>query len=183
MIYPIYLYGHPVLRKKAKEIDIEITDPVPIVNDMFETMYNAQGVGLAGPQIGKSLRLYVIDANPMAQAHPELEGFKRVFINPEIIEHNHNVIGFDEGCLSIPTIFEQVKRFTSLKMRYLDENLQEKTEDFIGMQAIIVQHEYDHLDGVLFTDKIVPLKKRLLRSKLMAISKGKVPTDYKVRIK
>ncbi|MEA3448832.1 MAG: peptide deformylase [Bacteroidota bacterium] len=183
MIYPIYLYGHPVLRKKAKEIDPCKIDPKPLINDMFQTMYNALGVGLAGPQIGKSLRLYVIDANPMAEAHPELEGFKRAFINPEIIEHSEETTGFEEGCLSIPGIFEQVKRYKTLTMRYLDENMEEKTENFVGIQAVVVQHEYDHLSGVLFTDKIAPLKKRLLKSRLAAIAKGKTKTDYKTVIR
>ena len=138
------------------------------------------GVGLAAPQIGKSIRLYVIDASPMEEEFPELKGFKRVFINPEIIEHSDDMIAITEGCLSIPDINEDVKRYEKLTMHYLDENLQEKTEEFVGFQAIVVQHEYDHLDGILFTDKIAPLRKRLLRSKLSAIAKGKVHTDYKV---
>ncbi|MGC9331907.1 MAG: peptide deformylase [Bacteroidales bacterium] len=183
MIYPIYLYGHPVLRKRANEIDTGSMDIRSLVNDMFETMYNAQGIGLAGPQIGKPLRLYVIDATPMAKARPELDGFKRTFINPEIIEHSEDTTGFEEGCLSIPGIFEQVKRYNALSMRYLDENLVEKTESFVGFQAVVVQHEYDHLNGVLFTDKIAPLKKRLLKSRLVAITKGKVKTDYKTVIR
>ncbi len=182
MIYPIYLYGHPVLRKRAKEIDVKNMDPRLLVNDMFETMYNAYGVGLAGPQIGKLLRLYVIDANLMAEAYPELEGFKSAFINPEIIEHSETLTGFKEGCLSFPGVFEQVKRYTTLKMRYLDENLQEKSEEFVGIKAVIVQHEYDHLNGILFIDKMAPLKKKLLKSKLTAIAKGKIQTDYKTII-
>ncbi|MFW5804906.1 MAG: peptide deformylase [Bacteroidales bacterium] len=183
MIYPIYLYGHPVLRKRAKEIDTGNMEIKQLVNEMFETMYKAHGVGLAGPQIGKPLRLYVIDATPMAEAHPELEGFKRAFINPEIIEHSEETTAFEEGCLSIPGIYEQVKRYKTLTMNYLDENLQKKTEDFIGMQAVVVQHEYDHLNGVLFTDKIAPLRKRLLKSRLAAIAKGKTKTEYKTVIR
>lgn len=180
MIYPVVLYGHPVLRKKAVEIDPEEFEPEPLVSDMFDTMYRANGIGLAAPQIGKAIRLYVIDASPMAEEFPELEGFKRVFINPEIVEHSEDMISNNEGCLSIPNINEDVKRYTALTMRYLDENMQEKTEDFIGFQAIVVQHEFDHLNGILFTDKIAPLRKRMLRSKLSAIAKGKVNTDYKV---
>ncbi len=180
MIYPIVLYGHPVLRKKAIDIDPDSFEPEPLISDMFETMYRANGVGLAAPQIGKSLRLYVIDANPMGEEFPELKGFKRVFINPEILEHSKEQIAFEEGCLSIPGIHEEVKRFEMVRMRYLDENLDEKTETFSGFQAIVIQHEYDHLNGVLFTDKAAPLRKRLLRSKLAAITKGKVETDYKI---
>ncbi|MFO7879000.1 MAG: peptide deformylase [Bacteroidota bacterium] len=179
MIYPVVLYGHPVLRKKAVEIDPEDFETEPLISDMFDTMYKASGVGLAAPQIGKSIRLYVIDANPMGEEFPELKNFKRVFINPQIIDHSETDIAFEEGCLSIPGIHEEVKRYETLTMRYLDENLEEKTETFAGFQAIIIQHEYDHLNGILFTDKISPLKKRLLRPKLAAIAKGKVPTEYK----
>ena len=179
MIYPIVLYGHPVLRKKAKEIDPENFEPEPLISNMFETMYRANGIGLAAPQIGKALRLFIIDATPMSTNFPELENFKKVFINPEIIESSDSKIPNEEGCLSIPGIHEEVKRHETLTVRYLDEKLQEKTEEFIGFQAVSIQHEFDHLNGILFTDKISPLKKRLLRSKLASISKGKTSTDYK----
>jgi peptide deformylase len=179
MIYPIVLYGHPVLRKKTVGIDPEEFEPEPLISDMFETMYKANGIGLAAPQIGKALRLYIIDATPMADEFPELEGFKRVFINPEIIEKSDDLISVHEACLSIPEINEEVKRFAELKLRYLDVNMQVKEEHFIGFQAIVVQHEYDHLDGILFTDRLAPLRKRLLRSKLSSIAKGKVRPDYK----
>ncbi len=180
MIYPVLLYGHPILRKKAIEIDPENFQAEPLISDMFETMYRANGIGLAAPQIGKAIRLYVIDASPMAEQYPELENFKRVFINPEIIEHSDDMVSINEGCLSVPNINEDVKRFKTLTIKYLDENLQEKTENLIGFQAIVVQHEFDHLNGIIFTDKIAPIRKRLLRSKLAAIAKGKVKTDYKV---
>ncbi|MDA3911542.1 MAG: peptide deformylase [Bacteroidales bacterium] len=180
MIYPVVIYGHPVLRKKAVEIDPETFEPEPLISDMFETMYRASGVGLAAPQIGKSIRLYVIDASPLAEDHPEMQDFKRVFINPEIVEHGENMISIEEGCLSVPNIHEDVKRYESLTMRYLNEHFEEKEEQFEGFKAIVVQHEYDHLDGIMFTDKVAPLRKRLLRAKLAAISKGKVKTDYKI---
>ena len=179
MIYPIVLYGHPVLRKKAKEIDPENFEIEPLISDMFETMYKANGIGLAAPQIGISQRLYIIDATPLVEEFPELENFKKIFINPEIIERSESLVASQEGCLSIPNINEEVKRHDYLKMRYLDENFEERIEEFSGYQAIVVQHEYDHLDGILFTDKIAPLKKRLIKSKLTSISKGKVKTDYK----
>lgn len=179
MIYPVVLYGHPVLRKKAVEIDPDEFEPEPLVSDMFETMYRANGIGLAAPQIGKAIQLVTIDATPMAEDFPELKDFKRVFINPEILEHSDDTIGIEEGCLSIPNINEEVKRFSELKVRYLDQNLEEKEETLVGFQAIVVQHEFDHLQGILFTDRVAPLRKRLLRSKLAAISKGKVKTDYK----
>jgi peptide deformylase len=180
MIYPVVIYGHPVLRKKATEIDPETFETEPLISDMFETMYRASGVGLAAPQIGKSIRLYVIDASPMGEEYPELKDFKRVFINPEIIQHGEDMISIEEGCLSVPNIHEEVKRYESLTMRYLDESFEEKEEHFEGFKAIVVQHEYDHLDGIMFTDKVAPLRKRLLRAKLAAISKGKVKTDYKI---
>ncbi len=182
MIYPVVMYGHPVLRKKAAEIDPETFETEPLISNMFETMYRASGVGLAAPQIGKSIRLYVIDASPMAEDFPELKDFKRVFINPEIIDHSESMISIEEGCLSVPNIHEEVNRYESFTIRYLDENLEEKEEDYEGFKAIVVQHEYDHLDGIMFTDKVAPIRKRLLRSKLAAISKGKVKTDYKIII-
>ncbi|MEA1873002.1 MAG: peptide deformylase [Bacteroidota bacterium] len=180
MIYPVVLYGHPVLRKKASEVDPETFDTEPLIANMFETMYSASGVGLAAPQIGKSIRLYIIDASPMGEEYLELKDFKRVFINPEIVEHGENLISIEEGCLSIPNINEEVKRYESITMRYLNEKFEEKEEHYEGFKAIVVQHEYDHLNGILFTDKVAPLRKRLLRSKLAAISKGKVKTDYKI---
>jgi peptide deformylase len=182
MIYPVVLYGHPVLRKKSVDVDVENFDIKTFISDMFATMYRANGVGLAAPQVGKSLRVYVIDASSMEESFPELAGFKRVFINPEIIEHSDSLTAIEEGCLSIPGIYGEVMRYETLKMRYLDENLEEKVEDFVGFQAISVQHEYDHLNGILFTDKVGSLKKRLLRSKLASIAKGKVKTSYKTII-
>jgi peptide deformylase len=182
MILPIYLIGHPVLRQKAVEIDKNYQGLNELIDNMFETMYSATGVGLAAPQVGKAIRLYVIDANPMAKDFPELEGFKRVFINPKIIEGSEDMEAYEEGCLSIPGIHEFVNRHAELTMEYYDENFVFHREHFSGFQAIVIQHEYDHLDGVLFTDKIALLRRRLLKGKLNAIAKGKAETSYKTVI-
>ncbi|UZR93083.1 peptide deformylase [Chondrinema litorale] len=180
MIYPIYSYGFPVLRKKAEDIDKDgDIDVKKLTEDMFETMYAANGVGLAGPQIGKSLRIFVIDADAM---DPEnLEGYKKVFINPEIIEEEGEEWPFEEGCLSIPKIREEVTRQEKVTINYFDENWEEHTETFDGLVARVVQHEYDHIEGILFTDHLSSFKKRLLKGKLNGISKGKVEHDYKMK--
>lgn len=182
MKFPIYLIGHPILRKKTREIDKEYDGLSSLIENMFETMYAASGVGLAAPQIGLDIRLYIIDATPMEEDFPELKDFKRIFINPKIVETNDEKEAYEEGCLSIPRINEFVYRYTSLTIEYYDENFEFHSESFNGFQAIVVQHEYDHLDGILFTDKIAPLRKRLLRSKLNSIAKGKVATSYKTII-
>ncbi|HXK80686.1 MAG TPA: peptide deformylase [Bacteroidales bacterium] len=179
MKLPIYLIGHPVLRKKAVEIDKDYPNLKELIDNMFETMYDANGVGLAAPQVGVSIRLYVIDANPMSNDFPELKDFKRIFINPKIIEHSKETEAYEEGCLSIPGINEFVNRYAQVTMEYYDENWNFKTEKLVGFQAIVVQHEYDHLEGVLFTDKIALLRKRLIKAKLNAIAKGKVSCFYK----
>ncbi|MDN5214555.1 peptide deformylase [Fulvivirgaceae bacterium BMA12] len=178
MIYPIVAYGDPVLRKRAVDIEkgsIEITQ---LVNDMFETMYNAHGVGLAGPQIGKSLRIFVVDGTPMEEEN--MQDFKKTFINPVMIEENGNEWPFEEGCLSIPDIRQEINRKPQVKIRYLDENWEEHEEVFDGVKARIIQHEYDHIEGVLFTDHLSPFKKRLLKSKLTNISKGNVNVEYRM---
>ena len=180
MIYPIYAYGFPVLRKKAEDIDKNSDiDVKQLAEDMFETMYAASGVGLAGPQIGKSLRIFVIDADAM---DPEnLKGYKKVFINPQILEEDGEEWVFEEGCLSIPKIREEVSRQEKVTINYFDENWEEHTETFDGVVARVVQHEYDHIEGVLFTDHLSSFKKRLLKGKLNGISKGKVEHDYKMK--
>ena len=178
MIYPIVVYGNPVLKKKAADVVKDELDVVQLAEDMFETMYNASGIGLAAPQIGKSIRMFVIDGEAMDE--PELKGFKQVFINPEMIEETGDEWGFEEGCLSIPEIREEVFRPEQLKLRYFDENWVEHTEEFDDMKARIIQHEYDHIEGVLFTDHLTPFKKRLLKGKLMNISKGKIKPSYRI---
>jgi len=178
MIYPIIAYGHQVLKKKAVDVtqDVEVKQ---LVSDMFETMYNANGVGLAAPQIGKSLRLFVIDTNPIDDDDDEPK-LKKAFINPIMMEEIGEEWAMEEGCLSIPTIREDVIRKEKIKIKYLDEDFNEYTEEFEGFTARVIQHEYDHIEGILFTDHISNLKKRLLKGKLTNISKGKVKADYKM---
>jgi len=183
MILPIVAYGDPVLRKAGKNIEKGDDSLAKLLEDMFETMYNASGVGLAAPQIGKSLRLFIIDGAPLLEDDEDEEDkeFKKVFINPEILEEEGDEWSFEEGCLSIPSIREDVYRFDQLTIRYFDENWVEHTETYDGLKARIIQHEYDHIEGVLFTDYLAPLKKRLLKRKLEGISKGKVDIPYKMK--
>lgn len=178
MIYPIVAYGHPVLKKLAKDIDKDEVDVQELTNDMFETMHHAQGIGLAAPQIGKSVRMFIADASPLEDE--EIGDWKQVFINPTILEENGNEWAFEEGCLSIPNIREDVVRPEKLKIHFFDENWEEHTEEFDGMQARIIQHEYDHIEGILFTDHLTAFKKRLLKSKLTNISKGIVKVEYRM---
>lgn len=188
MILPIVAYGTPVLKKKAVEISKDYPKLDELIENMFETMYNASGVGLAAPQIGLSIRLFVVDAKPFSEDDSlseeeikELESFKRVFINPEIIEEQGVEWDFSEGCLSIPDVHEDIFRKPELKIQYLDENFDSQTEVLSGLSARVVQHEYDHIEGVLFTDRISSLKKRLIKSKLSNITKGKIDVGYKMK--
>lgn len=182
MVYPIVLFGSPVLRKVAKNIDKDFPNLDKLIEDMWETMEASDGVGLAAPQIGKSIRLFIIDASPMEEDDASLKDFKRVFINAEIVEESGDDWGFVEGCLSVPDIREEVSRPSEVTIEYYDENFKFHTETFDGIRARIVQHEYDHLDGVMFVDKVSPLKKKLLKGKLTNISKGKVRANYKTKI-
>ncbi|MDC3238354.1 peptide deformylase [Flavobacteriaceae bacterium] len=188
MILPIVAYGANVLKVKASHADKEDPNLSKLIEDMWETMYNANGVGLAAPQIGESIRLFVIDASPFAQDEdlsPEevevLKDFKGVFINPKMMEETGNEWDFTEGCLSIPNIREDVSRKEKITITYLDEQFNEQTLSLDGLAARVVQHEYDHIEGILFTDKLSPLKKRLLKGKLNNISKGNINPDYKMR--
>lgn len=178
MILPIIAYGDPVLKKKAKEIETD-TDLTELLANMYETMYNAAGVGLAAPQIGKSLRLFIIDAEPMDEEN--LKGFKKVFINPTKIEEDGSPWMYEEGCLSIPDVREQISRPEMITLKYFDEDWKEHTETFTGLAARVIQHEYDHIEGVLFTDKLSSIRKRLLRGRLNKISMGKVKADYRMK--
>jgi peptide deformylase len=180
MIYPVTVYGDPLLRKVAATVDKEFEGLKELVENMFETMYHSDGVGLAAPQIGKSLRIFVVDASTAADDEPELEGFKKAFINPEILERTGEPWVMNEGCLSLPEIREDISRPEHVKIKYLDENLEEHIEEYGGFAARVIQHEYDHLDGVLLVDYLNPLRKRLLKSKLTAISKGKIKTSYRI---
>jgi peptide deformylase len=190
MILPIVAYGDPVLKKEAEEIDKDYPELKPLIEDMFETMYEASGVGLAAPQIGRSIRLFVVDGSPFAERDEDededpraagMEGFKKVFINPIIEEEEGKEWGFAEGCLSIPKIREEVLRKERVRLSYYDENWDFHDEWFDGYKARIIQHEYDHIEGVLFTDHLSVLKKRLLTKRLANISQGIVNVDYKMR--
>ena len=179
MIYPIIVYGNPVLKKRAKDIVKGELDVVQLAADMYETMVQAEGIGLAAPQIGKSIRFFVIDASKMEDE--EISDFKQIFINPEIVEENGEEWTFEEGCLSIPEIREDVNRQQTLTIKYYDEKWVAHEETFDGLRARIIQHEYDHIEGVLFTDHLTPFKKRLLKGKLLNISKGKVQPHYRIK--
>jgi peptide deformylase len=188
MIYPIVAYGDPVLRKMGKEIDKDFPKFEEILDNMFETMYNAQGIGLAAPQVGLPIRVFIVDSTPfgddeeLSEEEQEfLSNFKQVFINAKIIEETGDEWAFNEGCLSIPDVREDVFRNADIKIEYFDENFKKHTKEFSGIAARIIQHEYDHIEGVLFTDKLSPLKKRLIKSKLSNISKGKIRVDYRMR--
>jgi peptide deformylase len=178
MIYPIVMYGDPVLRQRAKDIE-QGTDLKPLIDDMFETMHGASGIGLAAPQIGKSIRLFVVDGTVL-EDEEGMENFRKAFVNPEILEEVGTPWEFEEGCLSIPNIRENVSRKERLKIRYYDENWNLHEEVYDGMKARIIQHEYDHIEGKLFVDYLPALKKRLLKGKLADISKGKVDTEYRI---
>lgn len=181
MIYPIVAYGDPVLRKKAQPIEVDYPNLTDIVQNMFDTMYHCQGVGLAAPQVGLSIRLFVIDTTPFSTDDPLADGFKRIFINAEVIEEEGKNWPFNEGCLSIPGIREPVNRRDSITIRYNDLNFETHTESFNGVRARVIQHEYDHIEGILFTDKLTPLKKQLLKGRLNDISRGKVDADYRMK--
>lgn len=181
MIYPIVVYGDPVLRQRAKDVE-KGTDLKPLIQDMFETMYGAQGVGLAAPQIGKSIRLFVVDGS-VIEDDETLVDFKKAFINPEMLEELGEEWEYEEGCLSIPNIRENVSRSQKLRIRYFDEDWNQHEEEYTGIKARIIQHEFDHIEGKLFIDYLTPLKKRLLKSKLSDISKGKVDTEYRIKYK
>lgn len=179
MIYPIVVYGNPVLKKRAKDIVQGELDIEKLAADMYETMEQAEGIGLAAPQIGKSIRFFVIDGTKMED--PEVGEFKQIFINPEIIEEEGEEWAFEEGCLSIPEVREEVNRQERLTIKFFDENWEPQEQTFDGLRARIIQHEYDHIEGILFTDHISPLKRRLLKGKLQNISKGKVKPKYRIK--
>jgi peptide deformylase len=179
MIYPIVAYGDPVLKKKAKDITDKYPKLDQLIADMYETMYDSSGVGLAAPQIGLSIRLFVIDGEPFED--DEVKDFKQVFINAQIKEESGDLWKFNEGCLSIPTVREDVQRKQEVHIEFYDENWVLHKKTYTGIAARIIQHEYDHIEGILFTDRISPLRKRLLKNKLANISIGKVDVDYKMK--
>jgi len=188
MILPVIAYGDPVLRKKCKEISKDHPKLKDVLANMWETMYNASGVGLAAPQVGLPIRIFLVDTTPFAddeeltaEEREMLDGFKKVFINAKIIEETGEDWPFNEGCLSIPDVREDVTRKDTITINYFDENFKEYTETYDGLAARVIQHEYDHIEGILFTDKISSLKKRLLKGRLSNISKGKIRVDYRMR--
>lgn len=181
MIYPIYIYGSTVLREEAVEITKDYPDLKQLVSDMFETMYASNGVGLAAPQIGKPIRIFVVDASIYADEEPELATFKRAFINPEIVEESQCAVVMNEGCLSLPGLNEDVLRPEAIKISYFDEDFNPKEEYLEGFAARVVQHEYDHLDGIVFTDRLSSIRKTLIRGKLNSMGKGKFSARYKTR--
>jgi len=188
MILPIVAYGDPVLKKQAKDIPEDYPKLKELIENMWETMYGAYGVGLAAPQIGLPIRMFIIDPSPFAEDDDlsendkeQLQGLKKVFINPQIIEETGDEWAFNEGCLSIPEVREDVFRKPNIVIEYYDENFKKHTEEFTGLAARVIQHEYDHIEGILFTDKLSSLKKRLIKGKLENISKGKISIDYRMR--
>lgn len=179
MLLPIYLYGQPVLRKVAENVPADYHGLPQLAENMFATMDKASGVGLAAPQVGLALRMFVVDGDALSEDYPECSGFKRFMVNPEILEESDETDTKDEGCLSIPGIYEPVKRPTWIVMKYLDENLVEHQERIEGYAARMTLHEYDHLDGKMFIDHVSPIRKQLIKGKLSSILKGKVNTSYK----
>lgn len=188
MILPIVGYGDPVLRKVCDDITSEHPNLQEIIANMYDTMYNAYGVGLAAPQVGLPIRLFVIDTEPFSDSEDltkdeqeQLKGFKQTFINAKMLKEEGEEWGFNEGCLSIPDVREDVYRNETITIEYVDENFNKKTEVYDGLIARVIQHEYDHIEGILFTDKISTLKRTLIKKKLQNIMDGKARPDYKMR--
>jgi peptide deformylase len=188
MILPIYGYGEPVLRKVSEEITKDYPNLKETIANMFETMYQAYGLGLAAPQVGMPIRLFVIDTEPLADSDEvskeeaeELKTFKQAFINAKIVKEEGDVWGFNEGCLSIPDVREDVFRHETITIEYYDEDFNKKTEVFSGLRARVIQHEYDHIEGILFTDHLSMLKKKIIGKKLMNIMEGKTKPDYRMK--
>lgn len=181
MTLPVYLYGHPVLRRETEEITAEYPELQKLIADMWETMYHSEGVGLAAPQIGRSIRLIVIDGTPIAEDDPTCKDSKMVLVNPELeVIEDRDPVSRDEGCLSLPGLSEAVKRVEHVRLRWLDENFQPHEREFEGFLSRIIQHEYDHLEGKVYMDHVSPIRRALLKSKLSALVKGRVKCAYKV---
>ncbi len=181
MILPIYVYGTDVLREKAKEVDIKAEEGLAeFIDSMYETMREADGVGLAAPQVGRSLRIIIVDGADLSDDMPELADFKRVMINPVVLRESGETAEYSEGCLSIPNIHADVVRPAAIKVKYIDGCMEEVTEDFSGFACRMVQHEMDHLDGILFTDRVTPIRKKMIQGKLSNIAGGKVHPHYKI---
>ena len=181
MILPVYAYGQPVLKEVAKAIDKDYPDFEKLLANMWETMYHASGVGIAAPQIGRSIRLFLVDTIQTIEEGDEEKGIKRVFINAQKIEEGGDEWAYEEGCLSIPYVKGDVERPAQIRLSWYDENFKQHEEVFTGMNARVIQHEYDHIEGMLFTEKLKPMKRRMVRRKLENIKKGKVSADYKMK--
>ncbi len=181
MILPIYAYGQPVLKKVAEDIDKDYPDLEQLIADMKETMYNASGVGLAAPQIGKAIRIFIVDSEQIMEEGQEKDGIKQVFINAHKIEEGGDEWSYEEGCLSIPDVRGEVSRPAQIRLRYMDEEFNEHEKVFTGINARVIQHEYDHIDGVLFTELLKPIRRRLIKRRLEKIKKGEIPKDYKMK--
>lgn len=182
MILPIYTYGQPILRKVAEEIPLDYTNLKELINNMFETMYKSDGVGLAAPQIGKAIRLIVISLDVLKDEFPEYEGYNKAFINPCIVEYDESEMEtLEEGCLSLPGLHESVKRPKRIRLKWIDEDFNSHDEWIEGYLSRVVQHEVDHLEGKVFTDRINPLRKQMIKNKLNAMSRGKVSAHYRTK--
>ena len=181
MILPIYLYGQPALRKETEEVEKGEMDIKQLISDMQETLTQAEGCGLAAPQVGLSKRLFIVDGSELGDDYPECADFKQVFINPEIVEESSETVSYSEGCLSLPGISENVVRPKTITIRYQDEDFQWHEETLTDFKARIVQHEYDHLEGHVFTDRISPIRKQFVKGKLSNIAKGKTVSRYKYK--
>jgi len=181
MILPIYAYGQPVLTKEGVEIDADYPELNKLIDNMYETMYNANGVGWAAQQIGLNIKLFIIDTVQVEKEESKGKGIKEVFINAEIIEEVGDIWAYEEGCLSIPDIRGDVERLPTVKIRYQDQSFKEYEKTFEGINARVIQHEYDHNMGVLFTEKLGPVKKQMIKRRLEAIKKGKVSADYRLK--
>lgn len=180
MELPIYVYGKEVLRAPTKEVTPDLPGLEKLISDMYDTMYASDGIGLAAPQVGKSLQLFVIDATPLKDAYPETADMKHVFINSEVLEYGTEEVSMDEGCLSLPGLSEPVRRPTMVRVRYQDENFEWHEETFHGFSARVFQHEYDHTQGILFTDKVPAMRKAMIRGKLKKMSRGNIRAPYKI---
>lgn len=181
MIYPIVIYGSQILRNKSENITPDYPDFKKLVEDMFLTLDEAEGVGLAAPQIGKNIRMFIVDCTPWGEEDPTLADYRKVFVNPEIYESSEETSLFEEGCLSLPGLHENVRRPVTIKMRYLDENFVEHDEEFTGKPARVIQHEYDHIKGRVFTDHLVPLRRNLIKNKLQKMARGSYRAAYKTK--
>lgn len=183
MILPITAYGDPVLKKRGADVETDDPKLTKLIEDMYATMYHAEGVGLAAPQVGISMRIFIVDSTQMedSKKKPHFKGVKKAFINPQILEEKGEEWKYEEGCLSIPGVRGDVFRKAELKIRYQDENLEWKEEVYDDFNARVIQHEYDHIEGILFTDRLAPLKKKLIQGKLLKIMKGDVDVDYRMK--